>query len=278
MHSKGTLSLIAKHFGLAKHPFGQRPDTRVFCKQLQHQQAYEAIVRATEGPFTKIALSAPEGAGKTLFLNILHKSFAKSVNTAPPLFVANSGASNDFLLSSLSAQLGIFPGSIVSRGSLLDTICHAILNRRGRNIILVDDLDLMPEESLATLKLLVELGGDSGRHLHLIYSEKKGYLLDADPLDAFFNPSLATSLQYLDPHGTDHYVTFRLRKAGYSGTGAFEPEAIALLASTTGGNPRFINTLANKALFIAAGSGDFGISADHINRAIRKYDSEAPMW
>lgn len=167
----------------------------MFCKQLQHQQAYEDIVRATERSLAKIARSAPEGAGKALFLNILHKSFAKRVSTAPPLFIANSGASNDFLLSSLSAQLGIFPGSIASRGSLLDAICHANLNRRGRNIILVDDLDLLPEESLATLKLPVEMGGDSGRHLQLIYSKKKGYLLAADPLDAFFKPSLATSLQ-----------------------------------------------------------------------------------
>ena len=195
MQSKGPLSLIAKHFGLAIHLFGQRPDTRVFCKQLQHQQAYEDIVRATERPLAKIARSAPEGAGKALFLNILHKSFAKRVSTAPPLFIANSGASNDFLLSSLSAQLGIFPGSVASRGSLLEAICQANLNRRGCNIILVDDLDLLPEESLATLKLPVEMGGDSGRHLQLIYSKKKGYLLAADPLDAFFKPSLATSLQ-----------------------------------------------------------------------------------
>jgi len=141
-----------------------------------------------------------------------------------------------------------------------------------------EDIVRATERPLATLKLLVEMDGDSGRHLQLIYSKEKGYFLDADPLDPFFKPSLATSLQYLKLHDTDHYATFRLRQAGYSGTSAFEPEAIARLASTTGGNPRLINTLANKALFIAAGSGDFSIKADHIDRAIRNYDSEAPIW
>ncbi len=38
------------------------------------------------------------------------------------------------------------------------------------------------------------------------------------------------------------------------------------------------NTPANQALFATADSGDYIIRAERIDRAIRKYDSESPIW
>ena len=146
-----------------------------------------------------------------------------------------------------------------------------------RIIILVDDLDCMHAELLTVIKRVIEFVSGSDKQVALIYSIKN-LNLNLSSHDGFFTPTAMMSLNYLDEHSTGKYLDFWIRKAGYSGIGLFSIEAVSRLFTNTSGNPRSINTLANQALFVAADSGDNMIRAEYIDRAIRKYDSESPIW
>jgi MSHA biogenesis protein MshM len=269
--------VIAEHFGLAMLPFGQRPDTRVFHKLLQHQLAYSLILKAIKSPSAKIALSAPEGAGKTLFLRILRNAFANITGAAPPLFVCNKDISSGALVDDLLTQLRSPATTDLSYHTKLESIAQQLQTLGHRIIILVDDLDCMHAELLTVIKRVIEFVSGSDQQVALIYSIKN-FNLNLSSHDGFFTPTTTTSLNYLDEHSTGKYLDFRIRKAGYSGTGLFSIEAVSRLFNNTSGNPRSINTLANQALFVAADSGDNMIRAEHIDRAIRRDDSESPIW
>ena len=269
--------MVIEHFGLAMLPFGQRPDTRVFHKLLQHQLAYSSILKAIESPSAKVALSAPEGAGKTLFLRVLRSSFAHMTGASSPLFVGDTEMSSDALVDDLLAQVKSSVTSAASYQTKLDSITQQLHAVSRRTVILVDNLDRLPAELLAVIARVMERESDSERQVSLIYS-KRNVNLNLSAHDTFFAPTATISLHYFDEQSTGKYLDFRLRKAGYSGTGLFSAEAATLLFNNTGGNPRSINTLANQALYVTADSGDHQVRAKHIERAIRKYDSESPIW
>jgi hypothetical protein len=81
----------------------------------------------------------------------------------------------------------------------------------------------------------------------------------------------------LDGAEAAHYVSFRMRAAGYRGPDVFSGGAIALIARASGGLTRRINILSDKALLAAFSAGTHAVTETQARAAIA--DSEfAPIW
>ena len=65
------------------------------------------------------------------------------------------------------------------------------------------------------------------------------------------------------------YIQHRLITAGYGTQPLFSAAALRLITQASGGIPRLINILANKALLVAFGKGQHRIKPQHIRAAIR---------
>ena len=65
----------------------------------------------------------------------------------------------------------------------------------------------------------------------------------------------------------EYYLAHRLRVAGYAGGRLFSRAAIKGLYKASGGIPRLINIMANKALMLAFGEGKQQVSGRHVQLA-----------
>jgi septal ring-binding cell division protein DamX len=68
------------------------------------------------------------------------------------------------------------------------------------------------------------------------------------------------------------YLDFRMRAAGYRGPNLFAPDAVRRIAKASEGLTRRVNILADKSLLAAFADDEHGITARHVDRAVR--DSE----
>jgi MSHA biogenesis protein MshM len=84
-------------------------------------------------------------------------------------------------------------------------------------------------------------------------------------------------LQPLDSERVMHYLDHRLRVAGYNGEPLFRRDAVEYLYRISGGVPRLINILGNKALLLAFGKGTRKIDASMIREAAQDTEGLQPQ-
>jgi MSHA biogenesis protein MshM len=65
----------------------------------------------------------------------------------------------------------------------------------------------------------------------------------------------------------EHYLSHRLRVAGYRGNQLFTPAAVRRLHRASGGVPRLINIMAHKSLLLAFGEGMQQVLPRHVRSA-----------
>lgn len=128
----------------------------------------------------------------------------------------------------------------------------ATLQRMQKTCLLViDDADLLPTETLAALIHLTTAQNKNDIHLYLLLSceldlqnhletiaKEQGYLL--------YFPAL--TLVPLDLDETKNYIKHRMTKAGLSGKFPFDKEMIACIYELSGGVPGRINRVAQQML------------------------------
>src|SRR5690606_22732792 len=84
-------------------------------------------------------------------------------------------------------------------------------------------------------------------------------------------------LRPLDVTDTGRYLQERLAVAGYRGEPLFAPAAVRLLVRGSGGIPRLINILANKALMAAFGEGRRQVQVRHVRRTLDDTEGAQPF-
>jgi MSHA biogenesis protein MshM len=260
-------------FGLTEAPFGLTPNTRFFCALPTHQEALSVLRIALDSGEGFIKITGEVGTGKTLLcrrlLNELGERYATAYFPSPILPPQE-------LLQTLAEAVGV--DSSPGQGGLLKRIFQQVANlaRSGRRLVLVlDEAQAMPPESLEILRLLSNFETEKEKLLQIV-------LFGQPELDELLGrPRLRQLLQRigfsyrlrpLDRQETQRYLFSRLRVAGYAERDLFSLPAYWLLHYASRGVPRLINILAHKALLIAYSKNERSIKAAAVWRAIA--DSE----
>ena len=189
------------------------------------------------------------GTGKTTLLNLLLKNLPKYTRTA---FISNPklNINEFFYLISKSFNLG----DIVDKAQFLVKI-GSFLQEAKRNqeniILIVDEAHCLSEELLEEIRLLSNLETPEGKLMNIILvgqTEIKD-LLKKDSMRALNQRiTLRYHLRPLTEEETREYIQVRLMKAGAKDIDIFSKGALEAIYKYTGGIPRIINVLADKAL------------------------------
>ncbi|MCX7144583.1 MAG: hypothetical protein NT123_26875, partial [Proteobacteria bacterium] len=74
------------------------------------------------------------------------------------------------------------------------------------------------------------------------------------------------------------YLDFRMRAAGYRGPNVFNPKAVRRIVKASEGLTRRVNILADKSLLAAFADNEHGITAKHVDRAVRDSEFYRPAF
>lgn len=264
------------HFGLQEAPFALTPNTRYFLRSKTHWEALKLLLVSLQQREGFIKVSGEVGTGKTMLCRMLLNGLSKKAVTA---YLPNPQLTPEGLFSALADELGLTLPEVTNTHRTLSLLTAHLIELAGQNktvVMVIDEAQAMPEETLEALRLLTNLETESRKLLQVV-------LFGQPELDEVLNrPSLRQlkqriTFQYrlkeLDRKGVADYVHHRLHQAGHNGGQLFSPGAIRLLARASDGTPRLINILAHKSLIAAYGRGDTAVVRRHVRLAVKDTDS-----
>jgi MSHA biogenesis protein MshM len=269
------------YFGLRDKPFALTPNTD-FLVQLPPYQACLNLLRVAldEGEgFVKV--TGEVGTGKTL----LCRALLNELNDAQfqVAYLPNPMLTPQALHFALAHELGLVLAHGLSEHAVLTAInLHLIeIAATGRStLLLIDEAQAFPPETLEALRLLTNLETEQAKLLQVVLfgQPELDRLLECP---AFRQLRQRITFSYrlypLSIPDVSRYLQERLSVAGYEGEPLFDSGAIRTIARGSGGIPRLLNILANKSLMVVFGEGRRCVSARHVRRAIADTEGARPF-
>jgi len=264
--------MYLNHFKLKALPFSITPDTGFFYQSPVHREAMNLLLVSIASGDGFIKLSGEVGTGKTLLCRKLLTALEADHETA---YIPNPFLNPTALRMAIADELGLQYPRNLGQHRLLKLITERLveLKRAGRHLVLIiDEAQAMPDESLEALRLLSNLETEQEKLLTIV-------LFGQPELDSKLNQPKIRQLKQrilfsyrldaLNRFELRAYLHHRLQIAGNSDPHLFTIRAIRRLQRASSGIPRLINILGHKALMAAYGQGDKRILPRHVERAVR---------
>lgn len=271
-------------FGLAEKPFSITPDPRYLFLSGRHAEALAHLVYGIDEAGGFIQLTGEVGTGKT---TIIRSLLARQHDKASIALILNPRmAAAEFMLT-LCEELGIgVPDSAESSvKELIDILNRYLLkaHAEGRRVVLVvDEAQTLAPELLEQVRLLTNLETETQKLLQIILigqPELRDMLARNDLRQL---AQRITGRYHLDPLSRDEavaYIKHRLRVAGAT-TDLFSNGALRELFRVSGGVPRLLNIIADRALLGAYSEDRHLVNAALVRRAAGEVSGQRvlPVW
>lgn len=264
--------MYLKHFGLSQTPFSLTPNTGFFFGLSPHVEALQVLQTALQTGEGFIKVTGEVGTGKTLICRKLINELPQGFHCA---YLPNPYLTPAELRWAVANELGLKYTSEIDQQQLTGLIQQQLLalSAHGHAIVLVlDEAQALPDESLEALRLFTNLETESRKLLQVVLFGQPE-LDDRLKRQAFRQLrqriTFSYSLRPLTWDETDAYIRYRLAVAGYAGQALFSPKLTRKIAEASRGIPRLINILAHKALMLSFGEGATQVHMSHIKGAIQ---------
>lgn len=251
------------HFGLARFPFTIAPDPDFLFPSEGHQEAMAHLQYALTGHGGLICLTGEVGTGKTTLCRAFLSESNDNLKTA---YLFNPQLSPRELLQSLCDELGLSYTADASQKDLYAILNQALLEwyAEGRKVIcVIDEAQAMPIPLLEQVRLLTNLETDQEKLMTLILvgqPELNGLLESYQLRQLNQRITARYHLKHLSLIDTQAYLKHRLARAGCDRQ-LFVQQASRVIWHESGGVPRLINSMADRALLGAYANGLNEVSA-----------------
>ncbi|MFM5214056.1 MSHA fimbrial biogenesis protein MshM [Aeromonas hydrophila] len=269
--------MYLNHFGLQEAPFGLTPNTGFYYGLPPHEEALQVLNWALAQGEGFIKVIGEVGTGKTLLCRKLLSELGSEERPVRLAWLPNPHLNPAELRIALALELGLAVRD-QSELDLTDRIHrHLIaLHQQGsRVVVLIDEAQALPDETLEAIRLFGNLETESSKLLQIV-------LFGQPELDArLAKPHLrqlrqrigfSYCLRPLRFDETRAYLEHRLQISGYRGAPLFGGRALRQLWRASRGIPRLINILAQKCLMLAYGQGARQIDSRLVRLAVRDTD------
>lgn len=259
-------------FGFREPPFSIAPDPRYLYLSERHKEALAHLMYGIQGQGGFIVITGEVGTGKTTMSRCFIENVPDHVDIA---LILNPRLSARELLSSICDELGIAhpAGSTIKR--LVDLINQDLLKAHaaGRHkVLMIDEAQNLSADVLEQLRLLTNLETAEKKLLQIVLlGQPELQELLARPELRQLNQRVTARyhLEALDRSEVQAYVRYRISVAGQRGE-IFSESAIRALYRVSGGIPRLINLISDRALLGGYAEGEHLITARHIRAAARE--------
>jgi general secretion pathway protein A len=271
-------------FGLSEKPFAITPDPRYLYLSERHAEALAHLLYGITEAGGFIQLTGEVGTGKTTVIRSLLAQIPKNAEIA--LILNPKMTAPEFLLT-ICEELGIgVPnGAQDSLKDLVDILSQYLLKAHssGKRIVLVvDEAQNLAPDVLEQVRLLTNLETNTQKLLQIILigQPELRELLGRQELRQL--AQRITGRYHLDPLSADEttaYVLHRLRVAGAT-TDIFTPYALSEVYRLSGGVPRVINVICDRALLGAYTQDRHSIAANLVRHSASEVFGKrvSPRW
>lgn len=239
-------------FGFKEDPFRLTPDPAYFYPSSSHDEGLSLLNYAIEQKEGFTIVIGNPGTGKTTLLNVLLQKWKPSAEIA---MVLTPRLSPEEFLASVIEDLGISP-DYKNKNEIIRALRDFMVRKASedrRVVVIVDEAQNLPDETLEELRLLSNLETDKNKLLQtiLIGQPELETRLTTDKFRQL-NQRITTRihLSNFKRDETADYINCRLIKAGSRGLNIHK-DAKKLIYALSSGTPRLINMLISRALMSA---------------------------
>jgi general secretion pathway protein A len=244
-----------EHYGLSGRPFQLTPDSAFWFDTATHRKAMAYLGYGLSQGEGFIVITGAPGAGKTTLVGHLMDNIDRERLNV--IRIVTSQVKSEDLLHLVAAGLGSDTTGLAKAQTLaaIEKGLHAVARAGKRTLLIVDEAQALPMDSLEELRMLsnFQAGGYPLLQIFLL-GQPEFRELFADPrLEQLRQRVIA--MHQLDPMGLEElepYLVHRLSVVGWNGRPRFEKDAIAAIHRWSGGIPRKVNQLAGRVMLFGA--------------------------
>lgn len=264
--------MYLQFFGLSEPPFSITPDPGFVYLSAGHREALAHLLfgvgQGAAGGF--VQLTGEVGTGKTTLCRCMLQQLPDTTRIA---LILNPLVTPHELLESICDELGVpVEGPRDSTKSLVDALNRYLLEEHAaghRVVAIIDEAQNLSPDALEQVRLLTNL--ETAKHkllqIVLLGQPELRQLLQRQSLRQLAQRITARyHLMPLSEDETAAYVRHRMRVAG-AARNPFRPAALRALHRRSGGVPRLINIIADRALAGAYARENERISARLVHAA-----------
>lgn len=265
--------MYAAHFGLREPPFAITPDPAYVYLSRHHREALAHLLYGTGENGGFVQLTGEVGTGKTTLVRTLLEQRLENVDIAlclnPRLTVVE-------LLATVCDELGVaYPREYPTLKPLLDALNAHLLRTHAagrRTVLIIDEAQNLSREVLEQVRLLTNLETAKHKLLRIILvgqPELRQLLARPDLRQLAQRITARYHLPPLEPRETAAYIRYRLQVAG-GREELFSDGALRAVHQRSGGIPRLINIICDRALLGAYGQNARRVDAGLVCQAARE--------
>ncbi len=242
-------------YGLSAPPFQLTPDGRFWFESATHRKAMAYLGYGLQQGEGFIVITGDAGTGKSTLVDHLiarlDPSRVKAVN------ITASNLDSDGLIRIVAHGFGV----TTDQRAIADVIgqlmtCFAAQMHAGlRNVLFVDEAQLLDVPALEELRTMASqhVNGQSLLQIVLVGQVELQARLKQPALTQLQQRVIAShSLSGMDAAEVADYLNHRLSMVGWQGRPQFAADAVAAIYRHSGGLPRRVNMLAQRALMLGA--------------------------
>lgn len=265
-------------YGLAQRPFSLTSDPRFHFRSRSHARAIELLtfgLRRREGP---LLITGDVGTGKTTLARALA---AQTERRMPSAYVSHPLLAPEDLLRLLLQETGAvtardaWEGRLggASRQELHDTLAEflrASSTEDDAAVIVIDEAQSVPPAIVAELLALESIEANEKRVLQLVLVGQAASGTATSLANRQVDQRVVTRARLLplEREECGEYVAHRLLVASGHPLDIFSPRALDALYDLSGGVPRLVNLLCERALYEGALVGTRRIEPPMVERAV----------
>jgi general secretion pathway protein A len=269
--------MYLKHFNLTDRPFAITPDPRFLYLSTRHREALAHLLYGLGEGGGFVQLTGEVGTGKTTICRCLLEHIPDNVDLA---LVLNPKVTAHELIATVCDELGIdYPQENSSIKKLTDVLNHYLLDAYAqgrRTVLIIDEAQNLSADVLEQVRLLTNLETATQKLLQIILigQPELRTLLARDDMRQL--AQRVTARYHLEPislEETGAYIRHRLQICGNSQP-LFNRGAIDKIQRLSGGIPRLINVLCDRAMLGAYVEGKSQVDTKVIRKAAREVLAE----
>jgi general secretion pathway protein A len=250
--------MYESYYGFIEKPFSLTPDPKYLYRSESHTNALELLQYAINRREGFVVITGDTGTGKTTLCRALVETTDQKTFTA---LLLNPFVSEEDLLRAILQDLGV-----ISRGEerlqvrqpskqdLVNTLYDFLLSLAplgARAVLIIDEAQNLPLQILEQIRIMSNLETDKEKLLQIILVGQLnlvGLLRSPELRQLDQRVSVRYQLKPLSEPEVGAYVSHRLAIANGARGAEFTPAAIRLVHEYSGGVPRLINMLCDRAL------------------------------
>lgn len=266
--------MYLEYYGLTEAPFDITPNPRFLFYSTKHREAFNHLLYGIRERKGFVQLTGEVGAGKTTLCRAMLEKLNGHYSTA---LILNPVMSANELMQAIAMEYGL-PVTGLDRLNTVNVINGFLLHQveRGKDtVLIIDEAQDLTDDLLEQVRLLSNLETDNRKLLQIVLLGQPEL---RDRLNAHRLRQLRQRitvryhLRPLSRFEVSHYIQHRLDVSGAKGAPYFTRPALWRVFRYSGGIPRLVNAVCDKALLAGFVRQTDRINFSMIGTAVRELE------